>query len=282
MAYPGDWTAYRLLLVLGRLVPGAMQPQQPPRFAVKSVVLLRMLEGWLLPRRTAVDAGADGDGRGSATATADATAAAAPDGGGAATAAAAAAGAVGAVSKRAPTGANGWAASAVWAEVAGRCDAHLMEHQRDAVARMLRRDATRGVPGHFVVMDTGLGKTVTAVAYLIRRLGSTDTGKHVRSILWVTPKHTVGGLLVQLRNKWKCPVVEVQKPKRGKKGAATCHLKDFAVNVVNSDHLRDLIKLDLAARAPGLAVVFDEVDTMYEATQRTSVGDGVQSSLATG
>ena len=36
-----------------------------------------------------------------------------------------------------------------------------MEHQRDAVTRMLRRGTTRGAPGHFVVMDTGLGKTVT-------------------------------------------------------------------------------------------------------------------------
>ena len=36
-AYAGDWDAYRLLLLAARLVPGAMEPQQPPRFRARVV-----------------------------------------------------------------------------------------------------------------------------------------------------------------------------------------------------------------------------------------------------
>ena len=241
MAYAGDWTAYRLLLVLSRLVPGSMAPEQAPRFRVKNAVLLRMMEGWLLPKTATTSAGAED---------------LAIDGGPA----------------RSGSGSmpNPWADSKQWTEVLVRCNAGLMEHQRDAVARMMHRDATRGVPGHFVVMDTGLGKTVTAITYMLRRLASSnaaDAGVDVDAILWVTPKHTVPGLLKQLRDQWHCPTYEVKKATKGSK---ECTLKRHHVNVVQSDLLRSLILLDLPSRAPRLAVVFDEVDTMYEATQRTS------------
>lgn len=235
MAYAGDWTAYRLLLILSRLVPGALVPEQAPRFKVKNAVLLRMLEAWLLPK-----AGVGGAGVGGAAAAAEAAAASG----------------------------NAWADSKQWSEVLARCNAGLMEHQRDAVSRMMHRDALRGVPGHFVVMDTGLGKTVTAITYMLRRLASADAaGANVDAILWVTPKHTVPGLLKQLVDQWHCPTHEVKK---SPKGSTQCTLKKHHVNVVQSDLLRSLILLDLPSRAPKLAVVFDEVDTMYEATQRTS------------
>jgi hypothetical protein len=164
-------------------------------------------------------------------------------------------------------------------------------------------------------MDTGLGKTITAISYLHHRLTRTPTGDATRAILWVTPKHTVGGLIEQLAKERKVPVFQVPKPKRGTflpkmpfiylhilvvelfmrssclrfngypfthpfyiRNTTSIHagaggkvtLKDYHINVVDSDFLREMILLELPALAPSLAVVFDEVDTCYDATLRTS------------
>ena len=72
----------------------------------------------------------------------------------------------------------------------------------------------------------------------------------------------------QLHKERKVPVFQVPKPKRGAGGKVV--LKDFHINVVDSDFLREMILLELPALAPSLAVVFDEVDTCYDATLRTS------------
>eukprot|EP01046_Picozoa_sp_COSAG06_P106461 COSAG06_NODE_52741_length_304_cov_0.634146_1_plen_47_part_10 len=42
-----------------------------------------------------------------------------------------------------------------------------MEHQRAAVSSMHRRDSEADT-GHFLIMDTGVGKTVTSLCYLYR------------------------------------------------------------------------------------------------------------------
>lgn len=46
-AYEGDWLVYRLLVLLYRLVPGALRPSMPPNFKVVNVILLRLLEKWM-------------------------------------------------------------------------------------------------------------------------------------------------------------------------------------------------------------------------------------------
>ena len=264
MAYPEDWTVYRLLLVVARLVPGALEPRQAPTFRVKNAALLRLVEQWFLAAAkqgggsTAASAGSAGAVGGSKVAAATGGSAAATTfrgGGGRGTTAASASGAgVG-------TG-NAWADDARWAAVGELCDQQLMEHQRDGVSRMLERDDKRGVPGHFLVMDTGLGKTITAICYLHKRLSTTPLGRQVKYILWVTPRHTVPGLVAQLKKERKCPVNLIDK--------VGAKLRALHINVVHSDLLRKLILKDLPADAPSCAVVFDEVDTMYEATQRTS------------
>lgn len=262
MAYPEDWTVYRLLLVVARLVPGALEPRQAPTFRVKNAALLRLVEQWFLAAAKqgggakAVGAGAVGGSKVAAAKGGSAAITFRGGGGGGATAASAPASASGA-----GTG-NAWADDARWVAAGGLCDQQLMEHQRDAVSRMLERDDRRGVPGHFLVMDTGLGKTITAICYLHKRLSTTPLGQQVKYILWVTPRHTVPGLVAQLKKERKCPVNLIDK--------VGTKLRAQHINVVHSDLLRKLILKDLPSKAPSCAVVFDEVDTMYEATQRTS------------
>ena len=227
MAYPEDWCVYRLLLIIARLAPGALEPKQAPTFRVKNAALLRLVEQWFL---SAAKAGSNSMGLGA--------------------------------TDSAETTGNAWSSDARWSAAGKLCDSQLMEHQRDGVSRMIERDVQRGVPGHFLVMDTGLGKTITAVCYLHKRLATTSMGQDVKYILWVTPKHTVTGLVSQLIKERKCPVNLIDK--------VTTKFKQHHINVVHSDLLRKLILKDLPSKAPRCAVVFDEVDTMYEATQRTS------------
>lgn len=147
-----------------------------------------------------------------------------------------------------------------------------MEHQRAAVARMHQRDMGADT-GHFLVMDTGLGKTVTSLVYAYRWL-CRNAGTSVKRIIWVTPAGTVENLLKQLHSTWSVPVHAVprittaRKPKAG--DATSLLLQDFFVNVIHADHLRSAIDKGLAEDAPSSFIVFDEVDEMYAPTLRTS------------
>lgn len=42
--YDNDWIVYRFILLLSRLVPGALKPEEPPGFKIQNAVLLRWLE----------------------------------------------------------------------------------------------------------------------------------------------------------------------------------------------------------------------------------------------
>ena len=147
----------------------------------------------------------------------------------------------------------------------------LMEHQRAAIDQMLGRDLDHDT-SHFLVMDTGLGKTLTALVYAHHWL--VRSGGAVRRILWVTPKGTPANLVKQLRDQWRVPVRLVPrvstaaKPRAGE--TRTVDLEDWTVNVIEADHLRTAIDRGLAEAAPSSLVVFDEVDEMYSATKRTS------------
>ena len=136
VAYPGDWDAYRLLVLLARLVPGALTPVMVPRFTVKSAILLRLLERWMLPPvRTQSTAHAStkmgsGDGGGAAPA-----AAATPETG--ISTADAVHTLAGGSTSSAEMPSNPWQQDVRWSEAGPRIKASLMEHQRDAVERML-------------------------------------------------------------------------------------------------------------------------------------------------
>ena len=236
-AYSGDWDVFRLLALLSRLAPGALRPSMPPNFAVVDANLLRIVERWLLQGMRQSHAGR------------------APD----------------SVPSAAIGSANAWVDHRLWRKMA-EAEKRLMEHQRAAVSSMDRRD-TEADTGHFLIMDTGVGKTVTSLCYLYRWLCK-NGGDVTKRIIWVTPAGTVDNLIEQLRNTWSAPVWRVprvtksQKPKAG--DASRLILHDYEINVMHADHLRVAIDCGLAEQAPSSVICFDEVDEMYAPTLRTS------------
>eukprot|EP01043_Picozoa_sp_COSAG02_P007537 COSAG02_NODE_227_length_28153_cov_11.662294_9_plen_1195_part_00 len=243
-AYSGDWDVYRLLALLSRLAPGALRPQLPPTFAVVDANLLRIVERWTLQAIRMRPTSAAAAVRQSSSS--PHSSASTP-----------------------PT--TTWANHPSWRKMSS-VETRLMEHQRAAVSSMHRRDSEADT-GHFLIMDTGVGKTVTSLCYLHRWLVK-HGGDATRRILWVTPAGTVDNLIEQLRSTWSAPVWRVprvttaQKPKEG--DARRLILKDFHINVIHADHLRVAIDNGLAEQAPYSVICFDEVDEMYAPTLRTS------------
>lgn len=247
-AYDGDWSVYRLLALVSRLAPGALRPSTPPSFTVMDASLLHIVTHWMVQGTCVAVPGATSSRQswyqGAATLS--------PQAGG-------------------THPGNEWAEHPLWKPM-GKAEASLLEHQRAAVARMHERD-TEADTGHFLIMDTGLGKTVTSLVYAYRWL-SQRASNAVKRILWVTPAGTIDNLLEQLRNTWSAPVFAVpristaKKPKSG--DASKLVLRDYVVNVIHADHLRTAILYGLADEAPASFIVFDEVDEMYAPTLRTS------------
>eukprot|EP00746_Dinoflagellata_sp_MGD_P007999 gnl/MRDRNA2_/MRDRNA2_115939_c0_seq1.p1 gnl/MRDRNA2_/MRDRNA2_115939_c0~~gnl/MRDRNA2_/MRDRNA2_115939_c0_seq1.p1 ORF type:complete len:1300 (-),score=258.95 gnl/MRDRNA2_/MRDRNA2_115939_c0_seq1:153-4052(-) len=165
---------------------------------------------------------------------------------------------------------SGWENRPEWKEMVG-ADSKLMEHQRAAVARMHQRDAEADT-GHFLIMDTGMGKTFTSLCYGYRWLCT--HGQMVKRVIWITPAETVNDLIEQLQSTWSAPVFRVPRiscAKKAKMGETMeLVLKDYHINVIHADHLRTLIDKGLAEEAPFSFLIFDEVDEMYAPTLRTS------------
>eukprot|EP00011_Vannellida_sp_DIVA3-517-6-12_P013194 CAMPEP_0114636566 /NCGR_PEP_ID=MMETSP0168-20121206/17052_1 /TAXON_ID=95228 ORGANISM="Vannella sp., Strain DIVA3 517/6/12" /NCGR_SAMPLE_ID=MMETSP0168 /ASSEMBLY_ACC=CAM_ASM_000044 /LENGTH=1272 /DNA_ID=CAMNT_0001848283 /DNA_START=143 /DNA_END=3962 /DNA_ORIENTATION=+ len=236
MAYACDPAVWRFLVALSLLVPGALLPEQVPKFSVPNPMLLRVLVGWLCNapcQDSEEERGSKADGI------------------------------------------ERWSKFQVDEGV-------LMQHQADAVFDMLQRDK-QGTPGHFVVLDVGLGKTLLTAAYIRHFLN--ETTLDIRAVLWVTPSDLVQPTLEQLRQRWKLPACilgSAAVPKRG------------SINLVAHDHLRKRftkqqqrsqggaasVVEELAAWAPFMVVVLDEVDTMYANTQRTSAAHRISALAA--
>ena len=240
-AYPRDWDVYRFVMLLTRLVPGALVPTTPPRFRVVNPVLLTIALSFVTQALT--HAGAPPQ--------------AAPS---------------------APTaGGNGWAAAA-WVAADKRRGGFLKEHQHEAVDRMWdRSQRPGGGKGHFLVMETGLGKTATALCYLTHRLVNTPLGQEVDKIVWLTPAGTKKGtsftlidsLLKELDSEDKVQVPcnwVVPTSSGGRSGAV---FKPHSVNVLAHHHLIKVLDT-LVRDAARCVFVFDEVDEFYNQTQRTS------------
>ena len=217
-AYPGDWNVWRLLVLVSRMVPGALRPLAPPNFTIPDARLLRVVEEWVLAGCRA-DSSID----------------------------------------------NRWPSHAGWQ--AFGTGPNLMEHQKAAVQRMHERDASSDT-GHFLVMDTGLGKTVTALVYAYRWL--CQYGGSVMYIVWITPHGTTDNLCQQLRGTWEVPVHLVPRVSAAKTSIKHIQLKPFHINVIHADHLRTAIDRGLADAATKSFVIVDEVDEMYAPTLRTS------------
>eukprot|EP00727_Mastigamoeba_balamuthi_P005680 m51a1_g1731 hypothetical protein (1311) ;mRNA; f:148396-152416 len=153
------------------------------------------------------------------------------------------------------------AAGGSWEEFALK--ATPMQHQSDAVAEMLERDAQVSPHAHFVFMDTGTGKTLTALAYLweLRARGELPD-----IVLWVVPKPTVVSM-IKLLGTSGAPVCEL--PVAGRGAERRAEPRRFAFNVVAHDSLRTVVD-SLCEAADAMAVVVDEADTCYRKTLRTS------------
>eukprot|EP00435_Cladocopium_sp_Y103_P057265 s1592_g19.t1 len=231
-AYEGDWWVYRFLVLVSRVMPVALRPIMPPNFQVLNPILLRILEKWIM----------EGVQQGTSSS---------PQGG---------------------LQGSHWKDQKLWKEMESYASPKLMEHQREAIDRMMERDQELKCGGHFLIMDTGHGKTVTSLLYAYRWL--CQHGRNASRILWITPAGTVENLVKQLRSTWHCPthvvprISQAKKPKVGE--TLDLVLKDFMVNVIHADHLRTAIDKGLAVQATSSVIIFDEVDEMYAPTLRTS------------
>lgn len=155
---------------------------------------------------------------------------------------------------------------------------NLMPHQRDAYLDMRYRH-DHGHRAHFLVMDTGLGKTRTTARFLF------DLRQKLTGCLWVVTEESVDGICEQLR---ACSVpshvvkakdiqrifsLEDEPPKKKRKVAAgvllskeDCH---GSFLVIGQDQLRLCVET-LMMVIPTMALVVDECDGHYAATKRTS------------
>ena len=303
-AYAGDWDAYRLLVLLSRLAPGALQPAMPPTFRIPEPRLLRAVERWAMngarlagqaqgggvadaedaeeEEQEAEEAEVTTEATGTCLAV-RATSSSSRENGSSSSAMDVEDGATAAAvltaseaeeaedAEDAAEPTNAWASHPRWRACGPKAEARLMEHQQVAVERMEQRDGSADT-GHFLILDTGMGKTVTSLVYAWRWLQK--NGGSVRRILWVTPAGTIDNLLAQLRRTWGVPVFSVprlstaKQPKPGE--LSYLKLEDYAVNVIHADHLRTAIDKGLAQQATKSFLIFDEVDEMYAPTLRTS------------
>ena len=153
-----------------------------------------------------------------------------------------------------PRGFAGWSA---WDSAMQAVERKLMAHQRSAIEDMERRDAHVTAP-FFVVMDTGRGKTLTALTYAHRWCKRSCC----RYLLWITPRNTTHGLQTELDAKWGFPARTVPRDR--------VDLKEGWINIIEADYIRVLLPKGLDKAAAEAFIVFDEVDHMYRVSQRTS------------
>lgn len=231
----GDWRAWRFLVLLHRLVPGAYTPMRPPLFRSKDAHLTRLLQSWLTDylneqREAAED--------------------------------------------------NPWLDREQWVQGLEDVERILRVHQRDAAEDMLGR-SEEGFHAHFLSMDTGAGKSLTAVYYAMQWMfGRMNWGRWVRRIIWITPPGAMLSKEKPLDTSWKnyqmlkslmnqftgrdalvqLPIYHVHK-----KHAV---FPDWTICVCSQDHIRAMPKkLNEAMRDSFLIV--DEVDQLYGPTKRT-------------
>lgn len=259
-AYPGDWEVWRFLVLLSRLVPGALRPDVPPRFTVPRAALLVVVLPWLWAATLETVTVPPGP---VFVSVADPV----PD-------------AVLFLNALTRTPLTGWHASSVWRAADETAARVLRPHQREACTQLQAR-AARGLHGHFLVMGTGHGKTYTALAYILHRVLHTPVGRTLRHVLWITPpggKIDVGttSSSYQLINNLIDELYDpdealIPVPVRFIDKHAP-HLEPFTVSVVHYDYLRDpVLMAQLLAVVTVSFIVFDEVDELYSpGTQRTS------------
>ena len=226
LAMDGDWFVYLTLLKIARVAPGALKPKMAPKFSVKDSRLLRVVE-IIVANHIASN----------------------------------------------PNPQWGETFMAAWNELKGAFGTARIggrepfDYQTALVKKMLARDETAVVKprGHFVSLDTGLGKSITAALYMLEY--GAKYGNAAR-VLWFTPNNVVETALVELRTTWGLGSSNV--------GQVDPNAPSFQklINIVPIGKLsvarRGPLEAALAAVAETSFVVVDEVHLSYNVSIRTS------------
>lgn len=226
LAMDGDWLVYLALLKIARVAPGALKPKMAPKFSIRDARLLRVVE------MVVADHIASNPN---------------PQWGAEFTSA-----------LNDLKGAFGTAA------IGGR---EPFDYQTALVNKMLARDATAVVKprGHFVSLDTGLGKSICAALYMLEY--GAKYGNAAR-VIWFTPNNVVETALVELRTTWGLGAGNVGKVE------PTAPAFHKLINIVPIGKLsvasRGALETALTAAAETSFVVVDEVHLSYNFSIRTS------------
>ena len=225
-AEEGDWIVYRGLLWISRAAPGALAPKQLPVFEVVDSRLLRFVEKKLV---SLIVSEPNPEWKGRFT-----------------------------------TACGELEASFNTPAVGGRSP---YEYQKNLVQTMLDRDdaAIVKTPGHFVSLETGLGKSLIGVWYALSHLRTFGDAKR---IIWITPKEVVDSAYTELATTWglgqKIQIVTRKAPSFG----AMINIVGF--EWYSSGANREMLTVNSLKAAPTSFIVFDEVHKMYSTNIRNS------------
>lgn len=228
----GDWLVYLTLLKIASLAPGALRPKMAPKFDVVDSRILRGIEMAIAGHlSTSVDS----------------------------------------------TWLNAFQrtlddfTTKLYTPAIGGKD--LFDYQTALINKMLERDESAVVKprGHFVNLDTGLGKSITAAVYMLRY--GAKYGNAAR-VVWFTPNNVVDTAFRELATDWGIGTGLV-----GKVNAANPVFNKL-INIVPMEKLsisskkherNNLLENALMAVAETSLVVVDEVHLSYNVSIRTSI-----------
>ena len=223
-ALPGDWCVARVLLLISRLVPAALQPNASiTKFKVVEPNVLRVVEGWV---HAVVFEPNDDDAR---------------------------------ITRR---NARRWhRIGATVQETLDARDCALMDYQTDVITAMQTRDMETAVPvtGHFVALDVGMGKTLVGLMYLSTYLAETGCGD---KILWFTDRAVVESHKQELGVKWGVPNVRIVKS-AAELRALGHGVAIVPYTSLSSGSNRDELVEALVDAASKAVCCFDEVHLLY-------------------
>lgn len=139
------------------------------------------------------------------------------------------------------------------------------DYQTALVTSMLKRDrdAIVRTQGHFVSLDTGLGKSFVGLYYALRH--AADIGG-VDRIIWVTPVQVIATIEQEAAD-WGIHVVKVSR--------VSPSFHNGAINVVgfewySTGNARGGLEIATLAAAKNSFIAFDEVHNMYSSSIRSS------------
>jgi hypothetical protein len=237
-ALPGDWLVWRLLLAVARICPGALEAKQVPNFRIVDARLLRMVEAHV-------------------TALADELAEAPL---------ASLASTVG----MAPMAAVAWAPIRDAMQAYWQTHAEPFSYQQSLVDTLVGRDATSIVktPGHYVSLDTGLGKSFIGLRYALLYAARHS---EVEYILWVTPASVVPTFFTEATGLWGLAAGVVNRVSPEAPVLAKGKVNIVGFEVFQHNKQREKLEPLFIGAASASVIVFDEAHRYYGAGVRNSI-----------